>query len=78
MLTLGTIPALHVKSLGLELKWTPAPISFVIMNILYYVHSDLWAFGVCDKNRRVKPQFAAYEPELLKTDLADDRHGTDP
>jgi len=34
------------------------------MYCLYYFHTDVWAFGSCDKKGRVKPQFAAYEPQF--------------
>jgi len=42
----------------------PALINFYVKYIIWYKHSDLWAFGSCDKQMRCKPQFAAYEPEL--------------
>ncbi|KAG8986441.1 hypothetical protein FRB94_005628 [Tulasnella sp. JGI-2019a] len=42
----------------------PAPILFVCMNVTYYLNTDMWAFGACTKNRMIKPEFAAYEPEL--------------
>ncbi|KAG9007408.1 hypothetical protein FRB94_001287 [Tulasnella sp. JGI-2019a] len=41
----------------------PAPIRWICMNITYPFNSDLWAFGSCTK-KRIKPEFAAYEPEL--------------
>jgi hypothetical protein len=34
------------------------------MNTVYWLNSDMWAFGASDKYGRLKPQFAAYEPEL--------------
>ncbi|KAG8865408.1 hypothetical protein FRB96_000298 [Tulasnella sp. 330] len=42
----------------------PAPVLWVCMNVTYHFNSDLWAFGACTKNRKIKPEFAAYEPEL--------------
>lgn len=37
--------------------------SWFIMNTAYYLHSDMWVFGCCDKYRKVKPEFTIYEPE---------------
>jgi len=40
----------------------PGPIGFLVKYVLWYAHSDMWAFGSCNRNMEVKPQFAAYEP----------------
>lgn len=44
----------------------PKPLSFVMWYILWHVHSDLWEFGCIDKNFKLKPEFAPYEPEMEK------------
>ncbi|KAG8865407.1 hypothetical protein FRB96_000297 [Tulasnella sp. 330] len=49
---------------GLWFPPAPAPVLWVCMNITYRFNSDIWAFGACTKNRKIKPEFAAYEPEL--------------
>ncbi|KAG9013504.1 hypothetical protein FRB90_005997 [Tulasnella sp. 427] len=42
----------------------PLPIAWLVKYVLWPIHSNWWAFGSCDKHKRVKPQFAAYEPSL--------------
>ncbi|KAG9051247.1 hypothetical protein FS837_010534 [Tulasnella sp. UAMH 9824] len=45
--------------------WFPAmPPQFVAMikGDLWKVHADWWEFGCCDRDMKVKPEFAAYEP----------------
>ncbi|KIO34519.1 hypothetical protein M407DRAFT_87747 [Tulasnella calospora MUT 4182] len=40
----------------------PGPLTFIVKYGLYWVHSDMWEFGSCDKHKRVKAPFAPYEP----------------
>jgi hypothetical protein len=41
-------------------EWPPAPatIQLVVRNITYWVHSDVWKFGSCDRNWQLKPLYA--------------------
>ncbi|KAG8927456.1 hypothetical protein FRC01_007468 [Tulasnella sp. 417] len=59
------IPILLVNGDSVNGAWfppVPPPIAFLTKYPLWLIHSDWWAFGSCDKHKRVKPQFAAYEP----------------
>ncbi|KAG9041917.1 hypothetical protein FS837_011575 [Tulasnella sp. UAMH 9824] len=61
------IPIFFINGDGVNGAWfppLPPPIAFLAKYPLWLIHSDWWAFGSCDKHRRVKPQFAAYEPSL--------------
>ncbi|KAG8927455.1 hypothetical protein FRC01_007467 [Tulasnella sp. 417] len=61
------IPIFFINGDGVNGAWfppLPAPIAFLAKYPLWSIHSDWWVFGSCDKHRRVKPQFAAYEPSL--------------
>ncbi|KAG9006948.1 hypothetical protein FRB90_009590 [Tulasnella sp. 427] len=40
----------------------PGPLVLLVKYVLYWVHSDWWEFGACDKDKKVKSQFAPYEP----------------
>jgi hypothetical protein len=44
-------------------SWPPAPavIGFVVCNVAYWVHSDVWRFGSCDRSCRMKPLYATGE-----------------
>lgn len=42
----------------------PAPILWVVANIVFWVHSDWWAFGCCDRQRKVKAPFIDFEPDV--------------
>ncbi|KAG8917187.1 hypothetical protein FRC00_013935 [Tulasnella sp. 408] len=42
----------------------PAPLIFLVKYGLYWVNSDMWEFGSCDKHMRVKASFAPYEPPI--------------
>ncbi|KAG8927458.1 hypothetical protein FRC01_007470 [Tulasnella sp. 417] len=58
-------PILYVNGDSVNGAWfppIPPPITFLMKYPLWLVHSDWWEFGSCDKHKRVKPQFAAYEP----------------
>jgi hypothetical protein len=41
-------------------EWPPAPavIEVVVLNVAYWVHSDMWKFGACDRNCQMKPLYA--------------------
>jgi len=43
--------------------WPPAPavLEFIIRNVAYWVHSDIWKFGSCDRNCQLKPLYAVPE-----------------
>lgn len=61
------IPVMFVNGDSMNGAWfppLPAPVALLTKYALWSIHSDWWAFGCCDKNKRVKPQFAAYEPSL--------------
>lgn len=40
----------------------PGMLAFLVKYGLYWVHSDMWEFGCCDKHKRVKAPFVQYEP----------------
>ncbi|KAG8908130.1 hypothetical protein FRB99_000158 [Tulasnella sp. 403] len=42
----------------------PTPMMLLVKYVFWHLNSDTWAFGCCDKDRKVKPQFLPYEPEL--------------
>lgn len=44
----------------------PGPLVFLIKYALYWVHSDMWKFGCCDKHKRIKAPFIPYEPPVKK------------
>ncbi|KAG9007415.1 hypothetical protein FRB94_001281 [Tulasnella sp. JGI-2019a] len=61
-----SVQLMMINSDGKYGVWLPVspPTIWVCMNTTYYLNTDLWAFGACDRHRVVKPQFIAYEPEL--------------
>jgi len=40
--------------------WPPAPavIELIVRNVAYWVHSDIWKFGACDRKCQLKPLYA--------------------
>lgn len=47
-------------------RFSPFPSALVILvkHVLFRLHSDMWAFGCCDREMRLKRPFARYEPPL--------------
>jgi hypothetical protein len=43
--------------------WPPAPfvMEFLIRNVAYWAHSDIWKFGSCDRSCQMKPLYALTE-----------------
>ncbi|KAG8945050.1 hypothetical protein FRC04_001211 [Tulasnella sp. 424] len=42
----------------------PPQLVTMVKGDLWKVHADWWEFGSCDRDMKVKPEFAAYEPVL--------------
>jgi len=36
----------------------PAPIKFVVRYLTYWIHSDSWKFGACDRGGNMRPLYA--------------------
>ncbi|KAF7316661.1 Hemerythrin domain-containing protein [Mycena chlorophos] len=47
----------HNKASAPHFPALPAPILWVTKYVLYYMHSDAWAFAPCDKHGTLKPGF---------------------
>ncbi|KAG8919993.1 hypothetical protein FRC01_000989 [Tulasnella sp. 417] len=43
----------------------PPALVFLVKHVLFKLHSDMWAFGCCDREMKLKRPFARYEP-LMK------------
>ncbi|KAG8908134.1 hypothetical protein FRB99_000162 [Tulasnella sp. 403] len=60
-------PLLFINGDGVNGAWfppMPPPVTWVVKNVLWHFNAPRWQFGSCDKFMKVKPEFAAYEPEL--------------
>lgn len=42
----------------------PPPLVFLVKHVLFKLHSDMWAFGCCDRDMKLKRPFARYEPPV--------------
>lgn len=42
----------------------PSAVTFLIKKVCHHHHADMWAFGCCDKEMRLKRPFARYEPAI--------------
>ncbi|KAG9043962.1 hypothetical protein FS837_008938 [Tulasnella sp. UAMH 9824] len=61
------LQVLYVNGDSVNGEWFPqfpASLVFLVKYGLYWVHSDMWEFGSCDKHKRVKAPFAPYEPPV--------------
>ncbi|KAG8927460.1 hypothetical protein FRC01_007472 [Tulasnella sp. 417] len=60
----------YINGDGVNGAWFP-PIPFFLVFLIKYAlwwpHSDMWAYGCCDKHMNIKPQFAPYEPPVKAT-----------
>ncbi|KAG8908133.1 hypothetical protein FRB99_000161 [Tulasnella sp. 403] len=62
-------PLLFINGDAVNGPWfppIPTPILWLLKYVLWHVNSAQWQFGCCDKHMRIKPEFAAYEPEAPK------------
>ncbi|KAG9043963.1 hypothetical protein FS837_008939 [Tulasnella sp. UAMH 9824] len=62
-----TFQAVYVNGDSVNGAWFPPfppPLVFLVKYVLYWINSDMWEFGACDKHMRVKAPFAPYEPPV--------------
>jgi len=60
------VPLMFVNGDSVNGSWFPelSTTSSLLKSALWKTRSEIWTFGSCDKNMKVKPLFMMYEPEV--------------